>query len=100
VITGPVIELLSVREQTSSCTSAHSGESLESVGWGDGMRFAKSIEDCGNGNQTCKIELFRGLTETDHLSSIKVYVVDVQASFMIQVTYIIGVIAPRKGEGG
>jgi hypothetical protein len=41
------------------------------------MRFAKSTESCGNGNQTRKIKLFRGLTETDHLSSIKVYIVDV-----------------------
>jgi hypothetical protein len=64
------------------------------------MRFAKSIEGCGNGNQTRKIKLCRGLTETDHLSSIKVYIVDVQASFVTQVKCTIGVVALRKGEGG
>jgi hypothetical protein len=46
VITGPVMKLLSVGGESSSCTSAHSGKSLESVGLGDGMRFANSIESC------------------------------------------------------
>ncbi len=42
VITGPVMYILSVGGEASPCASAHSRESVEYVGSGDGMRFAKS----------------------------------------------------------
>ncbi len=48
------MKLLSVGEDGSSCTSPHSGESLESVGSSDGMRFAKPRGGCGNGKSDTK----------------------------------------------